>query len=81
VYPHYVAFLVPFLCFYPSPGWMLLSATVLLSYWGGLADPDRGGVPLGVRLLEYLPAFAVMTTSWAVTYLLPPPRPEMTRKT
>ncbi|MFZ2641974.1 MAG: hypothetical protein WA117_13330 [Verrucomicrobiia bacterium] len=80
VYPHYVAFLVPFLCFYPSPGWMLLSATVLLSYWGGLADPDRGGVSLGVRLLEYLPALAAMATGWAMTYLMPPPRPEMTNK-
>lgn len=80
VYPHYVAFLVPFLCFYPSPGWMLLSATVLLSYWGGLTAPNHDKVSLGVRMLEYLPALVAMATGWAMTYLMPPRRPEMKRK-
>ncbi|MBI5688098.1 MAG: hypothetical protein HZC54_23745 [Verrucomicrobia bacterium] len=81
VYPHYVAFLVPFLCFYPNPGWMLLSATVLLSYWGGLTGSGHGEVSTGVRMIEYLPAFAMMVAGPVVAYLLPPqPQAEARRK-
>jgi hypothetical protein len=66
VYPHYVAFVVPFLCFYPNAGWLLLSATVLLGYWGG-----QGAISTGVRLLEYLPAFVAMVAGTVMTYLSP----------
>lgn len=83
VYPHYVAFLVPFLCFYPNPGWMLLSATVLLSYWVGFAAPSPGHsvVSGSVRMIEYLPVFAVMVAGSAMAYLTPPPQPEVKGKT
>ncbi|OHE76579.1 MAG: hypothetical protein A2107_11905 [Verrucomicrobia bacterium GWF2_62_7] len=83
VYPHYVAFLVPFLCFYPNPGWMLLSATVLLSYWVGFAAPSPGHsvVSGSVRMIEYLPVFAVMVAGSAMAYLTLPPQPEVKGKT
>jgi hypothetical protein len=71
VYPHYVAFVVPFLCFYPNAGWLLLSATVLLSYSGGLAGPSQGAASTSIRLLEYLPAFAAMVAGTVMTYLSP----------
>ncbi len=82
VYPSYVAFLVPFLCFYPNPGWMLLSATVLLSYWAGFAGmgPEHGVGWRNVRMIEYLPAYALMAVSWAAAYFTPAPRPEVKRK-
>ncbi|MCX6910975.1 MAG: hypothetical protein NTY01_23435 [Verrucomicrobia bacterium] len=82
LHPHYVAFVVPFLCFYPNPGWMLLSATVLLSYWSGLAgaSAEHGPVSLAVRMFEYLPALAAMVAGWAMTYLSPPPQMETRRK-
>jgi hypothetical protein len=80
VYPHYVAFVVPFLCFYPNAGWMLLSATVVLSYWTGLtaAAANHGAVPLFIRMIEYLPAFAAMVAGWAIAYLSP--RADVRRK-
>ncbi|MFA6560334.1 MAG: hypothetical protein WCV00_00315 [Verrucomicrobiia bacterium] len=80
VYPHYVAFLVPFLCFYPNPGWMLLSATVLLSYWGGLAGSGHGAVSVGVRMIEYLPAFAAMVAGPVMAYFSLPSQVEVKRK-
>jgi hypothetical protein len=80
VYPHYVAFMVPFLCFYPNPGWMLLSATVLLSYWGGLTGAGHGAVSTSLRLIEYLPAFAAMVAGPLVVYLAPPPPAAPARK-
>ena len=73
VYPHYVAFMVPLLCFYPNPGWMLLSATVVLSYWGGLTGSGHGEVSTTAKLIEYLPAFVAMLAGPAITYFQPPP--------
>jgi len=32
VFPWYVTWLVPFLCFFPHPAWLLFTVTVLLSY-------------------------------------------------
>ena len=75
VYPYDVAFLVPFLCFYPNAGWMLLSATVLLSYWAKIAGlgPEHDVAWRNIRVIEYLPAFAMMALSWAAAYWIPQP--------
>ena len=82
VYSHDVAFLVPFLCFHPNPGWLLLSATVLLSYWTGFAGVGIGHdtAPRYIRMIEYLPVFAAMAAGWAMTYLSPAPQAETKRK-
>lgn len=52
VYPWYVAWSVPFLCFIFSPGWFIFTGTVILCYLMSLY-----GNPLWLRTAEYLPVF------------------------
>ncbi len=59
VHPWYVMWLVPYLCFFPSPAWLLLTATIALSYHAPfLASPGEPWKELtGFKVLEYAPFF------------------------
>jgi alpha-1,6-mannosyltransferase len=56
--PWYLVWLMPFLCFYPTWGWLYLSGSVSLSYIKYLQQPEM--LPLAVRLLEFLPCYALL---------------------
>jgi alpha-1,6-mannosyltransferase len=58
-HPWYLVWLVPFLCFYPAWGWLYLSGTISLSYLKYVQEPQV--LPLGIRLLEFLPCYALLT--------------------
>jgi hypothetical protein len=62
LYPWYVAWIVPFLCFYRNRAWILFTGLVLLSYWVWEVFPDGGTweLPWPVYLMEYLPFFALL---------------------
>jgi hypothetical protein len=57
VYPWYLCWIVPFLCFYVSRGWLFLTGAVVLSYtvWIGFHRDGVWEVSGGVLLLEYVP--------------------------
>jgi alpha-1,6-mannosyltransferase len=59
LHPWYLVWLVPFLCFYPAWGWFYLSGTLPLSYLKYVQEPQV--LPLGIRLLEFLPCYALLT--------------------
>jgi len=48
-----VIWILPFLCLYPAVGWLYFSGAVALSYVKYLREPQV--LPLGIRLLEFLP--------------------------
>lgn len=57
-HPWYLIWILPFLCIYPSWGWLYLSGTIALSYVKYIqASPD---VPLGIRLLEFIPLYILL---------------------
>ena len=58
MHPWYVVWLVPFLVVLPGAGWWYLSAAVALSYVGYAADPHQ--VPVWARVIEYVPAYALV---------------------
>lgn len=62
VFPWYVTWLVPFLCFFPTPAFLLWTATVLLSYHV-LIDYTVLGLwreTPWLLWLEYLPVYALL---------------------
>ncbi|MFQ5778830.1 MAG: glycosyltransferase 87 family protein [Terriglobia bacterium] len=66
VFPWYVTWLVPFLCFFPNPALLLFTVTVLLSYHV-LIDYRALGVwhySPALVWLEYLPVYALLLWSW-----------------
>lgn len=81
VEPWHVAWLVPFLCFFNNTGWLLLSASVLLSYVPRLVELQTGVrvESLGLRLAEYLPALALMAWSTLAPYVVPALKHEVKR--
>jgi hypothetical protein len=64
VFPWYLTWLVPFLCFFPNPALLLWSTTVLLSYNVLIRYSTLGAWQYQAELawLEYLPVFAWL--SW-----------------
>ena len=58
-YPWYFTWSIPFLCFYPTPAWLLMSVTSVLAYTPPIADgawdPLRNS--LLMLLLEYGPVY------------------------
>ena len=66
VFPWYVTWLVPFLCFFPHPGLLLFTATVLLSYHPLIDYTARGvwGYTAWLVWLEYLPVYALLFWGW-----------------
>ena len=65
VHPWYILWLVPYLCFFPSPAWLALTATVALSYHAPFLAP--AGEPwkelTGFKVLEYGPFLLLATWS------------------
>jgi hypothetical protein len=57
-HPWYLVWLLPFLCLYPTWGWLYLSGTVSLSYLE-YVEGSQALLP-GVRLLEFLPCYALL---------------------
>ena len=65
VHPWYIMWLVPYLCFFPSPAWLMLTATVALSYHAPfLAPPGEAWQELTwFKVLEYAPFF--LLAAWS----------------
>ena len=61
VHPWYLLWILPFLCFYPSPAWLYLALGVGLSYHAlYLSTPGEPWEELlWVKLLEYVPFYAI----------------------
>jgi hypothetical protein len=61
VYPWYVCWIIPFLCFYTRRAWLYLSGSVVLSYlvWPRFHANGRWEVGWEVLLVEYIP-FAML---------------------
>lgn len=66
VFPWYLIWLIPFLCFFPNTGFLLWTATIFLSY-----DVLIGYKALGtwqydpvLAWLEYTPVFALLIVGW-----------------
>jgi hypothetical protein len=62
IFPWYVTWLIPFLCFFPNPAFLLWTSTVLLSYHVLIDYVTLGIWHYDSRLiwLEYLPVFALL---------------------
>jgi hypothetical protein len=74
-HPWYLIWILPFLCFYPSWGWLYLSGAIALSYVKySQAFPD---VPLGIRLIEFIPLYLLLVIE-AVRHRRPEPGPAKT---
>ena len=65
VHPWYIMWLVPYLRFFPSPAWLMLTATVALSYHAPfLAPPGEAWQELTwFKVLEYAPFF--LLAAWS----------------
>lgn len=69
VFPWYVTWLVPFLCFFPNPGFLVFTTTVLLSYHV-LIDYTSLGVwryTPWLVWLEYVPVCTLLLWRWGRT--------------
>jgi hypothetical protein len=65
VHPWYVLWIVPFLCFYPNPAWLLFTGTVVLSYHAAFLTPAGMAwtEQILIKLLEYGPFFLLLALS------------------
>lgn len=62
LFPWYVVWIVPFLCFFPNPAWLLLSSTIALSY-NVLIDWWTLGVwhqNQSILALQFLPFYGML---------------------
>ena len=57
-HPWYLVWLLPFLCLYPSWGWLYLSGAISLSYL--TYSNDHFDFPLTIRLVEFLPLYLLL---------------------
>ncbi len=66
VFPWYLTWLVPFLCFFPNTGLLLWTATIFLSYHVLIGYRALGTWQYDPTLvwLEYAPVFALLAVSW-----------------
>ncbi|MBI3292750.1 MAG: hypothetical protein HYZ73_08095 [Elusimicrobia bacterium] len=66
VHPWYVVWIIPFLCFYPRPGWILFSGLVVLSYVVLLRYDLTKTWELDpwVRVVEYVPLYMALLWPW-----------------
>ena len=66
VFPWYLTWLVPFLCFFPNTGFLLWTATIFLSYHVLIAYNALGAWQYDPSLvwLEYAPVFALLLLGW-----------------
>ncbi len=63
LYPWYLLWLLPFLCFYPQRAWILFTGLIMLSYQVLIRYTAEGvwEESLWVKLLIYVPFFAVLS--------------------
>jgi hypothetical protein len=62
MHPWYLTWVLPFLCFFRSPGWILLTGTAILARWIYIGY-DATGVWMEtwwIRLCEYIPPYLLM---------------------
>ncbi len=66
VHPWYLTWLVPFLCFFPNPAFLLWTVTVFLSYHVLIDYNVLGLWHYNARLvwLEYLPVYVLLLWGW-----------------
>ncbi|MFQ5961296.1 MAG: glycosyltransferase family 87 protein [Candidatus Methylomirabilales bacterium] len=57
-HPWYLIWILPFLCLYPSWGWLYLSGAIALSYLKYAQGSPV--VPLGIRLVEFIPLYVLL---------------------
>jgi hypothetical protein len=62
VHPWYLVWMVPYLCIYPNPAWLLLTGTVVLSYHAPFLATAGGPwiEHTSFKLLEYSPFFGLL---------------------
>jgi hypothetical protein len=62
VHPWYILWIVPYLCFFTNPAWLLLTGTVMLSYHAPYLTPPGQAWTwhLLYQLLEYAPFFVLL---------------------
>ncbi|MDH3215682.1 MAG: hypothetical protein OEN01_05240 [Candidatus Krumholzibacteria bacterium] len=62
IYPWYLCWIVPFLCFHPSRAWLLLTGAIVISYWVWVSFAATGNWEVGIRLLliEYVPFLSIL---------------------
>jgi hypothetical protein len=58
LHPWYLTWLLPFLCLYPSWGWLYFSGAISLSYLKYVQDPQV--LPLWIRLVEFFPLYLLL---------------------
>lgn len=68
----YAVWILPFLAIHRSPAWFWFTGTVPLSYLKYAWDPV--GLPLWVRLVEYLPLYGLLLWEWRGRAPSTPPR-------
>jgi hypothetical protein len=70
LFPWYVVWIVPFLCFFPNPAWLLLCSTIGLSYYV-LIDWWTLGVwrqNQSILALQFLPFYGMMLWGFVVKF-------------
>ena len=60
--PWYIAWITPFLCFFPRLSWIYLCVSCFVYYTFFLSDP--WGYPAWSRPLEYLPFYGLLLWEW-----------------
>lgn len=62
LHPWYVCWIVPFLCFFPNPAWILLTGLIAGSYWVLFIEQSTSmwSLPVFVMWLEYVPFYALL---------------------
>ena len=71
VQPWYIIWVMPFLCVFLMPSWILLSGTAILSYIIYIRFDTKGiwDEALWVRLVEYLPFYALLGIELAMSWM------------
>ncbi len=66
LHPWYVAFLVPFLCVAPNPGWLVFCGTVFASYHvlPGWVSERRWAENVWIKVAEYAPFYFGLALAW-----------------
>ena len=67
VFPWYFTWIVPFLCLWPSPAWLLLTVTAFLGHHVliGYAATGAWHYSPSILALEYVPFYALLLAGWS----------------
>lgn len=75
LHPWYLLWILPWLCLFPSLPWILLSGLAALAY-ANLGAAGRAAEPYPwVRLVEYVPFYALLLGGWLRARMRRPARP------